>query len=73
MEQHSCIKFCFKIGKNVTEFFESIELAFKDVSLRRHVIFDWFKRFKGDRIFIEGDYCSGHPLTSKTNKRKSCV
>lgn len=76
IEQHLCIEFCFKIGKNVTEDFESIELALKKVSLRRYVIFDWFKRFEEGGIFIEGDHCSGRPSTSKTNdiiERKNCV
>lgn len=40
MEQHPCVKFCFKIGNNITEVFESIEFVFKNVSLRRYVISD---------------------------------
>lgn len=66
-EQRACIKFCFKIGKNATETFELIKLAFGDVSLSRCVIFDWFKRFKEGRISIEDDHRPGRPSASKTN------
>ncbi|XP_026811241.1 protein GVQW3-like [Rhopalosiphum maidis] len=66
-EQRACIKFCFKIGKNATETFELIKLAFGDVSLSRCVTFDWFKRFKKGRISIEDDHRPGRPSSSKTN------
>ncbi|XP_025421236.1 protein GVQW3-like [Sipha flava] len=66
-EQRVCIKFCFKIGKNATETFELIKLAFGNVALSRGVTFDWFKRFKDGRISIEDDHRPGRPLTSKTN------
>ncbi|XP_025405831.1 protein GVQW3-like [Sipha flava] len=65
-EQRACIKFCFKIGKNATETFELIKLAFGDITLSRCVTFDWFKRFKEGRISIEDDHCPGRPSTSKT-------
>ncbi|KAL4113550.1 hypothetical protein QTP88_017159 [Uroleucon formosanum] len=66
-EQRACIKFYFKIGKNATETFELIKLAFGDLVLSRCVTFDWFKRFKEGRIFIEDDHRPGRPSTSKTN------
>jgi len=66
-EQRACIKFCFKIGKNATETFELIKLAFGDVSFSRCVTFDWFKRFKEGRISIEDDHRPGRPSTSITN------
>jgi len=72
-EQCACIKFCFKIGKNASETFELIKLAFGDVSLSRCVIFDWFKRFKEGRISIEDDHRSGRPSTSKTNQSIALV
>lgn len=72
-EQRACIKFCFKIGKNASETFELIKLAFGDVSLSRCVIFDWFKRFKEGRISIEDDHRSGRPSTSKTNQSIALV
>ncbi|XP_015367479.1 PREDICTED: putative uncharacterized protein FLJ37770, partial [Diuraphis noxia] len=72
-EQRACIKFCFKIGKNATESFELIKLAFGDIALSRCVTFDWFKRFKEGRISIEDDHRPGRPSTSKTNDIISLV
>ncbi|KAE9523287.1 hypothetical protein AGLY_016235, partial [Aphis glycines] len=66
-EQRACIKFCFKIGKNATETFKLIKLAFRDVSLSHCVTFDWFKRFKEGRISNEDDHRPGRPSLSKTN------
>jgi HTH domain in Mos1 transposase len=63
----ACIKFCFKIGKNATETFELIKLAFEDVSLSRCVTIDWFKCFKEGRISIEDDHRPGRPFAPKTN------
>ncbi|KAL4148085.1 hypothetical protein QTP88_002389 [Uroleucon formosanum] len=66
-KQRTCIKFCLKIGKNATETFELIKLAFGDLALSRCVTFDWFKCFKEGRISIEDNHRPGHPSTSKTN------
>jgi len=51
-EERACIKRCFKIGKNATDSFESIRLAFGHISLNRCVTFDWFKRFKEGRKMV---------------------
>lgn len=45
--------FFFYIGKHVTASFESIYLCFGDDALSYFVTFEWFKRVKGTRTFIE--------------------
>jgi hypothetical protein len=44
-EQHMCIKFCIKLGKNGAETFEMLKTAFGDECLNCAHTFEWFKRF----------------------------
>jgi len=61
-ERRACIHICLEIGKNPTETFESIRLAFGDVSLSRCVTFHRLKRFKDGRLNVDH-----RPSTSKPN------
>jgi hypothetical protein len=45
-EQHMCIKFCVKLGRNGVETFEMLRTAFGEQCLSRARIFEWHKRFK---------------------------
>jgi len=34
-EQRACIKFCFKLGKTATEYYETLKTAIKDQAIGR--------------------------------------
>jgi len=44
-EQGACIKFCFKLGKTATEFYEMLKTAFGEQAMGRSQTFQWFSRF----------------------------
>ncbi|VVC45005.1 Hypothetical protein CINCED_3A014263 [Cinara cedri] len=56
-EQHVCIKFCLKLGKNATETYTIIKIAFGD---------DYLSRSDG-RQSIKDDPRSGRPSTSRND------
>jgi len=45
-EQRTCLKFCFHLGKTLTESLEMLQEAFKEQALSRARVFEWFSRFK---------------------------
>ncbi|UYV69931.1 hypothetical protein LAZ67_7001250 [Cordylochernes scorpioides] len=54
IEQHVCLKFCFRIGKSASESFALLQEAFGENSLKRST-FEWIKRFNDDRTSVEDD------------------
>ena len=44
-EQRICIKFCFKIGKTVTETYQLLQQAYGEDKMGRTQVFDRFRRF----------------------------
>ena len=46
MEQHICIKFCFKIRKTATETYELLQQVYGEGAMGHTQMFDWFRRFK---------------------------
>jgi len=66
-EQHVCIKFCVKLGRNGAETFEMLRTAFGEQCLSRARIFEWYKRFKEGRDSVDDNPQSGRRMTSKTD------
>jgi len=67
-EQHICLKFCFKIGKPATETYQLSQQACGEDAVGLTEVFDWFRRFKEGRIFVESDPLSGRPSTSRNEE-----
>ena len=45
-EERYAIKFCFKLGKNATETYGMLQIAFRPSCMNRASVFEWHKRFK---------------------------
>ena len=58
-EQHACIKFCFKLGKTATEYYEMLKTAFGEQSVGCSQTSWWFFQFKAGRTSIDDDERSG--------------
>jgi len=65
-EQRACIKFCFKLGKTATEYYEMLKTAFGKQVISRSQTFQWFSRFKAGRTSIDDDERSGRPVSRPT-------
>ena len=55
LEERYAIKFCFKLGKNVTETYWMLRTAFGAFSMNRASVFEWHKRFKEGRESVRDD------------------
>ena len=56
LEERYAIKFCFKLGKNdVTETYGMLQTAFRPSCMNRVSVFEWYKRFKEDRVSVRDD------------------
>ena len=49
LEERYAIKFCFKLGKNATETYGMLQIAFRPSCMNRASVFEWHKRFKEGR------------------------
>ena len=49
LEERYAIKFCFKLGKNATETYGTLQTAFGASCMNRKSVFEWHKRFKEGR------------------------
>ena len=49
LEERYAIKFCFKLGKNVTETYGMLQTTFQPYCINRASVFEWHKRFKEGR------------------------
>ena len=65
-EQRAYIKFCFKLGKTVTECYEMLKTAFGEQAMGRSQTFQWFSQFKAGRTSTDDDERSGRPVSSST-------
>ena len=54
-KQRMCIKFCFKLGKTVSETHRMFEEAFGDNVLGQTQTYEWFKRFKNGCMSVDDD------------------
>ena len=55
LEERYAIKFCFKLGKNVTETYEMLQTAFGASWTNRASVFEGHKRFKEGRESVRDD------------------
>jgi len=65
-EQRPCIKFCFKLGKTATEYYEMLKTACGEQAMGRSQTFHWFSRFKAGITSTDDDERSGRPESSTT-------
>jgi hypothetical protein len=59
IDQCFCIRFCVKLGKSTSETVEMLHEAFGEHSLSLTAVFEWHSCFKGGRVSVEDDKCSG--------------
>ena len=55
LEERYAIKFCFKLGKNATETYGMLQIAFRPSCINRASVFEWHKRFKEGRESVRDD------------------
>ena len=55
LEERYAIKFCFKLGKNVTETYGRLQTSFGVSCMSRASVLEWHKRFKEDRESVRDD------------------
>ena len=58
-EERYAIKFCFKLGKNVTETYGMLQTAFGASCMNRASVFEWHKRFKEGTESVRDDESCG--------------
>ena len=55
LEERYAIKFCFKLGKNATETYGMLQIAFRPSCMNRASVFEWHKRFNAGRESVRDD------------------
>ena len=55
LEERYAIKFCFKLGKNATEMYGMLQIAFRPSWINRASVFEWYKRFEEGRESVRDD------------------
>ena len=55
LEERYAIKFCFKLGKNVTEAYGMLQTAFGASCMNQASVFEWHKRFNKGRESMRDD------------------
>ena len=59
LEERYAIKFCFKLGKNATETYGMLQIAFRSSCMNRASVFEWHKRFKKGTESVRDDEMCG--------------
>ena len=54
-EEQYAIKLGFKLGKNATETYGMLQIAFGASCMNRALVFEWYKRFKEGRESVRDD------------------
>ena len=68
LEERYAIKFCFTLGKNVTETYGMLQTAFRASCMNRASVFEWHKRFKEGRESVRDDERCGRSKEVNTPK-----
>ena len=55
LEERYAIKLCFKLGKNATETYGMLQIAFRPSCMNRASVVEWHKRFKEGRESVRDD------------------
>ena len=66
LEERSAIKLCFKLGKNATEMYRTLQGAFRPSCMNRACVFEWHKRFKEGRESVRDDERYGRSMEVNT-------
>ena len=66
LEERYAIKFCFKLGKNATETYGMLQIAFRPSCMNRASVFEWYKRFKEARESVRDDERCGRSKEVRT-------
>ena len=66
LEERYATKFCFKLGKNVTEMYGMLQTAFRPSCMNRASVFEWHKRFKEGRESLRDDERCGRSKEVRT-------
>ena len=70
LEERYAIKLCFKLGKNATETYGNLQIAFLPSCMNRASVFEWHKRFKEGRESVRDDERCG---TTKEGNRLELI
>jgi hypothetical protein len=62
------MKFCFLLGKTVAEAVIMLKETFKDKTMRKTQVYEWFNCFKRAEMFVEDQPHCGHGTMSRTDK-----
>jgi hypothetical protein len=65
-EQCACITFSLRWGK-ILHKLSVLKVAFREQTVGRIQVVDWFLKPRFVVIFVEDAKCSGHPLNIKTD------
>ena len=66
LEERYAIKFCFKLGKNATNTYGMLQIAFRPSCINRASVFEWHKRFKEARESVRDDERYGRSKEVRT-------
>ena len=66
LEERYAIKSCFKFGKNATETYGMLQIAFGGYCMNRASVFEWHKRFKEGRESVRDDERCGRTKEVRT-------
>ena len=66
LEEQYAIKFCFKLGKNVTEKYGMLHTAFEPSCMNQASVFEQYKRFKEGRESVGNDERCGRSKEVRT-------
>ena len=68
LEERYAIKFCFKLGKTVTETYGILQTAYGPSCMNRSSVFQWHKRFKEGRESVRDDERCGRSREVRTSE-----
>ena len=55
LEERYAVKFCLKLGKNATQTYRMLQVAFGASCMNRATVFEWHKRFKEGKESVRDD------------------
>jgi hypothetical protein len=67
-DQRIFIKICLKLGNTASETHRMLKEAFGDNALGQMQTYEWFKRFKKGRIFVDDEEHSSQTSTGTTTE-----
>lgn len=59
-----------QLGKNATETYQMLKLAFEDHTMGRTQVFEWFAKLKSGVTCVKDAERAGRPSTSKTDENE---